>query len=189
MDKKLWEVQYLSTPSILKYCKKCRKKMTFICSGQFRVNAQRRSLDVWLIYKCSNCDTTWNASIYSRVSPQTINPNLLDGFYKNDESLAVQYAMNSDFLRRNGVEVGVPSYSVIGDSFSVNETIELKIKSKYQFDIKVSALVREKLHLSQKEYTQLVVNGKIKSIPDCDLQKCKLKNEIILIFNGKETRE
>lgn len=189
MKKIIWEVQYLSLPPILKYCKKCRKKMGFICSKQFRINAQRRYLDIWLIYKCSNCDNTWNAPIYSRVSPQSLNHDLLDCFYKNDETLVEHYAMKSDFLSKNGVEVGIPLYSVVGDSFSPNEAIELEIKSKHPFAIKISTLVRDKLHLSQKEYKQLVVDRKIESSPYQDLQKCKLKKEIVLVFNRREVQQ
>ena len=108
MKKIIWEVQLLSVPPVLKYCKKCGGKSPFVCSGQFRVNAQRKYLDIWLIYKCANCDTTWNATLYSRISPQALAPDLLEAFYKNDQTMAEQYAMNFDLLRRNGVEVGFP---------------------------------------------------------------------------------
>lgn len=189
MKKIVWEVQHLSLLPVLKYCKKCGKKSAFICSGQFRVNAQRRCLDIWLIYKCLRCDTTWNATIYSRVSPQLLPANLLDDFYKNDEKLVKQYAMNSDFLRGNGVEVGLPSYSVAGNNFYLDETVELEIKCKYLCSIKVSSIVREKLHLSQKEYLQLILDGRIKSISDQNLKNCRLKNGIILVFNEKYSKE
>ena len=48
MEKKMWEIQFLSLPHILKHCKKCGKKMAFTCSEQFRINAQRKYLDIWL---------------------------------------------------------------------------------------------------------------------------------------------
>lgn len=182
MKKKVWEVHPITLPPAVKYCKKCGKKMEFTCSEQFRINAQRRYLDIWLIYKCSNCDTTWNATVYSRISPQALNTELLDRFYKNDQALAKQYAMNSAFLHGNGAEAGMPRYSVIGECFSLDEAIEVEIKSKYAVPIKVSSLVRNKLNLSRKEYTQLVMEGKIKSIPEQNLQKCKLKDGLILVF-------
>ena len=74
MKKIIWEVQSLSLLPVLKYCKKCGRKNLFACSRQFRVNAQRRYLDIWLIYKCCDCNTTWNATVYSRISPQAIKP-------------------------------------------------------------------------------------------------------------------
>ncbi|MBD5085215.1 MAG: DUF1062 domain-containing protein [Clostridiales bacterium] len=184
MEKKTWEIQVLSPPHILKYCKKCGKKVEFTCSGQFRINAQRRYLDIWLIYKCFNCNATWNATVFSRISPQSIPAELLDGFHSNDEALAERYAMDIAFLRGNGVEVEPPKYSVIGDSFSPNEAVELEIKTEYSLPVKVSSLIRAKLHLSQKEYSQLAASGIIQSIPTQDLQKCRLNDGITLIFNG-----
>ena len=189
MKKIVWDVQYLSLLPVLRYCKKCGKKSVFICSGQFRVNAQRRCLDIWLIYKCLSCDTTWNATIYSRVSPQSLPTDLLDDFYKSNEELVEHYAMTGDFLRGNGVEVGLPSYSVVGNNFSLDETVELEIKSKYSCSMKVSSIVREKLNLSQKKYLQLILNGRIKSISDQNLKSRRLKNGIILVFNEKQNKE
>lgn len=188
MKKIVWEVQYLSLLPVLRYCKKCGKKNTFICSRQFRINAQRRFLDLWLIYKCLSCNTTWNATIYSRISPQSLSTDLLDDFYKNDEALVEQYAMNIDFLRGNGVEVGLPLYNVAGNSFSLDETVELEIKSKYSCSIKVASIIREKLHLSQKEYLRLILSGRIKGISEQNLQSCRLKNGMILVFNEKQDK-
>ena len=185
MKKIIWEVQSLSLLPVLKYCKKCGRKNLFACSRQFRVNAQRRYLDIWLIYKCCDCNTTWNATVYSRISPQSIKPQLLDGFYKNDNKLVEKYAMDSQFLQENGVEVGLPQYSVIGDCFSLNETVQLEIKSKYSLSVKVSSVVRSKLLLSEKEYLQLITSGKIKSFPNQDLKKCKLKEGVTLVFDNE----
>lgn len=185
MKKIIWEVQSLSLLPVLRYCKKCGRKNLFTCSRQFRVNAQRRYLDIWLIYKCCDCNTTWNATVYSRISPQSIKPQLLDGFYKNDNELVEKYAMDSQFLQENGVEVGLPQYSVIGDCFSLNETVQLEIKSKYSLSVKVSSVVRSKLLLSEKEYLQLITSGKIKSFPNQDLKKCKLKEGVTLVFDNE----
>lgn len=143
-------------------------------------------MDIWLIYKCCNCETTWNATVYSRISPQSLSVTQLECFHKNDEALAKQYAMDCGFLMKNGVEASVPQYTIIGDSFFSDEVVELTIKNSYSFPIKISALVREKLHLSHKSYLQLIANGNLKSLPPKDLQKEKLKKEIILLFNKRE---
>ena len=87
----IWKIEYCAPPAVLRYCKKCGKKEEYLCSGEFRVNAQQKNLDIWLIYKCNHCNTTWNSAIYSRVSPQKLGADLLERFYKNDESW--QYSM------------------------------------------------------------------------------------------------
>ncbi len=182
MEKITWEVQLLSLPPALKYCKKCGKKTTYTCSEQFRINAQKKSLDIWLIYKCSHCNDTWNAAVYSRISPKSLNMEILDGFHRNDRMLVERYATDAGFLQRNGAEVGLPEYLVVGDSFSPEEGVELTIKCSCFMPVKVSSLIRDKLHISRKEYERMVMEGRIRSIPNQDLQRCRLKNGINLIF-------
>ena len=36
-------------------CGGCGKKREFVNSGKFRVNANGKNVDVWLIYRCSKC--------------------------------------------------------------------------------------------------------------------------------------
>lgn len=183
--KVIWKIRYHEAPHVIRYCKKCGRKTEFFCSNLFRVNAQRRYLDIWLIYKCVNCDTTWNAGVYSRISPQTLPGELLERFYCNDEVLAEEYAMNMEFLNKNGVEVLLPEYSVVGERFSVGEAeeeTELEIKNESALPVKVSAVVRNKLGLSQKAYLELISEGRIRSVPEQDLRKCKVNHGITLIF-------
>ena len=113
-----------------------------------------------------------------------MRPEVLDAFHKNDETLVEQFAMDFDLLQKNGVEIGQPLYTVIGEDFSFNEIITLEIRCKYFSNMKVSSIIRKKLHLSQKDYSRLIKDGRIKSIPEVDLNKCKLKNGIVLIFQA-----
>lgn len=183
MKKVTWTIEYQSPPTALKYCKKCGCKTAFACSGRFRANARRKSLDVWLIYKCESCDTTWNAAVYTQVSPQSLLPRELDGFHGNDEQLVMDYAMDYDFLNRNNAQAGLPQYTVEGDMFSPEDEVELTIKSEYSLPVKVSVLIREKLKLSQREFSQLADSGRIRSLPESDLHKCRLNKGIVLIFS------
>ena len=182
MQKVIWEVQYLSPPAVQRYCKKCGKKTDYISSGLFRVNSQGKYLDIWLIYKCSNCDTTWKSTIYSRINPKSLSPGLLEQFHMNDSVLAEKYAMDVELLHRNGAEAGLPNYKVEGNEICFNTPIQLYIKSKYPSQIKVSAILRDKLSLSQSSYENMLASGQIKSISGQDLKKCKLHTGVILLL-------
>ena len=46
---------YAKECKIIRRCGGCGKKMVFECAGKFRVNANGRRLDVWLIYRCQRC--------------------------------------------------------------------------------------------------------------------------------------
>lgn len=184
MQKNIWEVQYLSPPPAIRYCKKCGNKTEYICSGLFRVNAQRKYLDIWLIYKCSNCNTTWNATIYSRINPKSLSQDVLEQFHTNDSNLVKHYAMDIEFLRRNGAEIGLPDYSILGDDICITNPTELHIISKYPFQLKVSTILRQKLSLSQKDFEEMLSCEHLKSISGLNLRKCRLNSEVVLTIGS-----
>ena len=183
MKKLTWDIQYLSPPPAIKYCKKCGKKTEHLCSGLFRINAQRKYLDIWLIYKCSDCDSTWNMTIYSRIKPKSIAPEILDGFHSNNGELAKRYAMDTELIRKNGAEVGLPKYKILGANINFNIPIELHIKSSYPSRLKVSFLMREKMNLSQNAFEHMITSGSIRSTSGLDLKKCRLQAGAILIID------
>lgn len=183
MKKVTWDVQYTSVPHVIKYCKKCSKKMEFVCSNKFRVNAERKYLDIWLIYKCSECNTTWNLTIYSRINPSSIPKAMLEGFHSNSEELAEKYAMNTELIGRNGVEVGMPDYKIVGQNIDFKEKVELHINTIYENKIKIGTIIRQKLEISQSVFEKLISNGSIKGLKEEDLKKSKLEKETILIID------
>lgn len=188
MEKLVWEVRYLEPPPAIRYCRHCGGKREYRCSGRFRVNAQRRSLDIWLIYRCSECDNTWNAEVYSRIPPQALEPEELDGFCENAPELVWKYAMEAAFLRCGGAEVGQPCLQVCGSCFSADSDVCLEIRTEYDAGIRVAALVREKLGLSQREYLRLAEEGRLRSVPEQDLRKARLRRGIILLFGEGSSR-
>lgn len=183
MKKVTWDIQYQFPPSAIRYCKKCGKKTEYICSGLFRINAQRKYLDIWLIYRCSDCDSTWNMTIYSRINPKSIDLKTLDGFHSNNKELAKKYAMDTDLIGKNGAEASLPKYKILGDDINFDTPIELHIKSFYQSRVKVASLLREKMNLSKKAFEQMITRGIIRSVEGLDLKKCRLKGNTILIID------
>lgn len=180
----IWNIEYGTPPAVLRYCKKCGKKTEYLSSGEFRVNAQQKALDIWLIYKCNRCNTTWNSTIYSRVSPQRIGTDLLERFHSNDESLAMQYAMDVSLLHRNGVEIKMPAYVITGEDVSLDKPVSIKIQSKYLLPLKLSSILRTKLGLTQREFDTLVLNKRIMGNTGQDLRKCRLScRETILTIS------
>lgn len=181
----IWNIEYSAPPTVLRYCKKCGKKSEYVCSGEFRINAQQRALDIWLIYKCIQCNTTWNSTIYSRVSPQSLGVTLLERFHSNDEILALQYAMNISLLKKNGAEIKMPAYQIIGEAVSLENPVSIKIQSQYSLPLKISSVLRTKLGISQREFDNLLSSNRIQSSTEQDLRKGKLLSSetVITISN------
>jgi hypothetical protein len=182
MEQLQWEVRYLEPPKILRHCKKCGKKTEYASSGEFRVNAQQKSLDIWLIYRCTTCKSTWNLTIYSRINPKSIESRLLDKFLANDSELATEYAMNSDLLKRNGAEPQVSPYQIVGDDLDLTKNAELKIVCEHPSSLTVEKILREKLLLTRRELESRVSSGTIRLADGGNIRRAKLKQEVTVLL-------
>ena len=50
-----WQLIAHETPKLQKDCSRCANT-EFVCSEKFRINSCKKMTDVWLIYKCTQCD-------------------------------------------------------------------------------------------------------------------------------------
>ncbi len=150
-----WHIKPLNTPVVIRNCSHCGGQNAFICSNKFRVNAQQRSLDVWLIYNCRKCACSWNMAILSRVRPEDIDRVLYDKLLENNAELAFRYAFDADLLRRNNASACYDdvTYGVEGDDFSLEtlqtEDITLHIRSPYNLQLRLDKLLSEKTGMSR----------------------------------------
>jgi hypothetical protein len=97
-----WRIVPSEPPRALRPCAGCGGIQPFVSSGRFRVNAQKRRLDVWLIYRCAHCDKTWNLEILARTRPEQIDPSLLSQLLANDPDTARRHACDLGRLARAG---------------------------------------------------------------------------------------
>lgn len=82
IKKEEWTILPGEAPAIRRNCSGCRKSSIFRSSGNFRMNANGNKLDVWLIYRCEKCDTSWNMDIYTRTAPGMLGQDLYNRFWK-----------------------------------------------------------------------------------------------------------
>jgi len=132
----------------------------------FRINAQHHNLDVWLIYKCDACDSTWKMEIHNRVHPKSLDPELYEGYLRNDETLATRCAFDRRLLDRCGAEVGWNqlSFAVEGpdiDLASLTLPIAVDICSDHALRIRASKILRRKLDVSGARFEALLASGRI----------------------------
>lgn len=181
-----WQVVPAAAPTVLRHCKKCGKKTAFSSSDLFRVNAQKRTLDIWLIYNCDKCGTSWNAAIHSRIPPQSLPLETLEAYHKNDADMAARWANDVPFLQSLGCDVELSDFEILGPILPENEPAALEITAPCPLPLKVSALVRQKLNLSRREFDAMLETGILSSPSGQDLAKCKLGRGITLFFHPHE---
>ena len=72
-----WEIHQDGVPALRRFCPGYGCERPFVSSGKFRMNANGRRLDVWLIYKCPACGTTWNMEVVARTPVSELSPGRL----------------------------------------------------------------------------------------------------------------
>ena len=103
-----WKLVPEAVPTVRRNCSKCKEKREFINSMKFRVNANGKNVDVWLIYRCEKCSTTWNMSIFERSPVSAIPEEEYAGFQANDRLLAESYGRRMDLFVKNRAEAVTP---------------------------------------------------------------------------------
>lgn len=77
-------------------CARCDMRQAFASSGRFRLNANGKRLDAWLIYRCTVC----NQTVFERRARNTVDPALLDALQRNDAALARKTALDMTGIKR-----------------------------------------------------------------------------------------
>ena len=62
-----WRILAPDPPLAVRRCRRCDRARPFRSSGRFRVNANGRRLDIWLVYRCTACEASWNRPVHERV--------------------------------------------------------------------------------------------------------------------------
>lgn len=75
------------------------------CSERFRVNANKKSLDVWLKYRCASCGETWKLPLFARRPVSELGASELDDFARHDRSAVWRYAFDIARLRPHVIRV------------------------------------------------------------------------------------
>ena len=99
-----WSIRPLELPRPWRYCASCATARAFVCSERFRVNAQKKSLDVWLNYRCECCEDVWKFPLLERRSVSELGP-ALDDFARHDPATVWKYAFDIPRLRPHVIRI------------------------------------------------------------------------------------
>lgn len=192
----VWEIKVKNTPLLIKKCSHCDSDR-FYCSEKFRMNSQKRNIDVWLIYRCVKCDNTYNITILSRTKPELINKELYYKFSENNTETAWEYAFSPEIRRKNNTEIDSSSveYDIHHEEISMSdilnlncEIIKFRIKCDFEFNIKLSSVIRACLKLSANQFDKLIDGGAISVPQSLSLKKHKIKDGDIVLVNKEKLK-
>ena len=187
-----WEIRVKNCPLLIKKCSHCDSDR-FYCSDEFRMNAQKKNIDVWLIYRCVKCDNTCNMTLLSRTKPDLIDKKLFHSFSMNDREVAWQYAFSAGVASRNNLQLDYDSveYEVINtvsleDILNMSsEIISIQVKCDFDLSLKLSSLIKRCLPLSSTRLKLLFEKGYISLLSGKTSSKCKVKNGDTILMDRK----
>ncbi|MDR6461757.1 DUF1062 domain-containing protein [Chryseobacterium sediminis] len=192
--KHIWEVKAKNTPLLKKKCNHCNSDR-FYCSDKFRLNAQKKNIDIWLIYRCVKCNNTYNMTVFSRIRTESVSKELFNKFSENNTETAWEYAFSQEIRRKNNVEADLESveYEILFNAIPVEnlirmdgETISFQIQCSFDFNVRVSTVIRTCLGLSSSKLNLLLDSGTVYFNGKPLQKKYKIKNGDTVTINKQE---
>lgn len=174
-----WTVTPVGYQRIAKRCPSCNVKREFSPSGAFRVNSQKKVLDVWSIYKCTHCDYTWNISLFSRMHVSKIDRQLYHRLMTNDAATVQHFASDIAILKRNNAELsGRPNFTVQERwpvRITIHQWVRVRVRISRSFQVSLLSILKQQLMLSAGEIQRRVDAGQITGVTMKMLKSRKLK--------------
>lgn len=152
-------------------CNRCRASKAYRSSGKFRVNANGKRIDVWLVYRCIDCDNSWNFGILERRNRRDIEPALLQALENNDPALARRHAFDLVALRSQVSHVEeFPEITVrkemIGGRAGNTAALELLLTTEMPVSLRLDRLLANELGISRSRLQSLEQKRQLLVEPD-----------------------
>lgn len=157
-----WIVSAIELPRIRRRCPGCRAPRHFDCSHRFRVNANGRRIDAWLIYNCERCKDRLNAPVLERVPVASIDPARLSSLERNDPGAVRESAFDLAVLGRCGGEVIVPGFAITRRDDGL-EVIVVELADPIR--VRLDRLLARGLGLSRRAVSERLDRGELSIDP------------------------
>lgn len=95
-----WAVRRTRLPLLALRCVACSADRATVGDGRFRVNANGKRLDVWLLVNCVGCDRTGKITVHDRVPVRSLATDLLAGYSGNAPALVAGTLLDPLIARR-----------------------------------------------------------------------------------------
>jgi hypothetical protein len=166
-----WAITPKFAPRPFINCNRCGGTRPYQCSERFRVNANGKRIDAWLIYRCIDCDNSWNFGILERCNRRDIEPALLQALESNDAALARQHAFDVVALRGQvGRIEEFPEVAVhrqrLGDGPKAATALELRLALETPTSMRLDRLLAGELGISRSRLQALEERRSLSVDPD-----------------------
>jgi hypothetical protein len=166
--KSLWTVRRLGLPAIIRPCPDCRCTR-HQAAGKFRVNANGKLLDVWMLVLCAGCERTSKVPVHERVHVRELDGARRTAFEQNDADLVRELVTSASLAERAGyrldwdgtwaLETDLPFIELEQGTLADTEVF---VHFELPVPIRVERLLMEGLGLSRGRVRTLIGEGLIR---------------------------
>nr|WP_202493764.1 DUF1062 domain-containing protein [Streptomyces sp. SID7813] len=160
-----WVVVPTCLPLVLRRCHTCASRH-FRASGRFRVNANHKLLDAWLLVLCTACGDTAKLTVLERMNVRSVRPGLLDRLHANDPGLAAELLQDPIVQRRNRIALDWADawrLDTGGPDHPDREVIDVSVRFAARIPVRPVRLIAEGCGLARAEAERLIAEGRLVS--------------------------
>ncbi|PYC75922.1 hypothetical protein C7C45_02070 [Micromonospora arborensis] len=160
-----WAVVPTCLPLVRRRCHSCASEL-FRPSGKFRVNANHKLIDAWLLVLCTGCGVTAKLTLLERVTVRSIRPGLLDLLHHNDPGLTAALLQDPAVQHRNRIALDWDDawrLDTDGSEHLDHETIDVAVRFAARIPVRPVRLIADGLGLSRAQVDRLILEGNIVS--------------------------
>ncbi|MEV4764267.1 DUF1062 domain-containing protein [Micromonospora chokoriensis] len=160
-----WAVVPTCLPLVRRRCQACASER-LRPSGRFRVNANHKLIDVWLLALCTACGVTAKLTVLERTTVRAIRPEVLDRLHDNDSGLTAELLQDPVVQRRNRFDLDWTDAWRLDTGGSVHldhDVIDVVVRFAARIPVRPVRLIADGCGLSRGEVDRLVREGMIVS--------------------------
>ncbi|MFI8503321.1 DUF1062 domain-containing protein [Streptomyces sp. NPDC085524] len=161
-----WVVIPTCLPLVLRRCHTCGASERFRANGKFRVNANHKLLDAWLLVLCTGCGDTAKLTVFERTNVRSVRPELLDRMHANDPGLAAELLRDPVVQRRNRIALdwdGAWRLDTGGSDHLDREVADVSVRFAARIPVRPVRLIADGFGLPRAEVERLIEEGKLVS--------------------------
>jgi len=165
-----WTISPKTSPRPWIACSDCGCQRPFRSSGKIRLNANGKRLDAWLVYKCVDCDKTWNRTLFERRTVHDLGPSMLEALQRSDPDWVRGQEFDLDGLKRKAKRIEEPPDATIRKeairAASNWTALGIEISAEFPVNLRLDRLLASELAISRSQLHALHDQGKLKAYPD-----------------------
>jgi hypothetical protein len=164
-----WAVRQSALPTVVKPCLNCTGTR-HRPSGKFRVNANGKLLDVWLLLNCAVCDRTSKVPVHERTHVSSLEPARLVAYESNNPAAVRELAMSTALAAKNGYRLDwTGTWQLRADTLPYElgapAPVTVLISFELPAPVRVERLLMLGLGVSRSEVRRMVADGRVRLPP------------------------